>query len=55
MAARGEHTEAAAFRSDFYRTLSELYEENFLVPMAGWAHERGLKLRVQSYGEPPAA
>ncbi len=50
-----EHTEAAAFRSDFYRTLSELYEENFLVPMADWAHERGLKLRVQSYGEPPAA
>jgi len=50
-----EHPDAAAFRADFYRTLSELYEENFLIPLANWAHERGLRVRVQSYGEPPAA
>ncbi len=50
-----EHSDAAAFRADFYRTLSELYEENFLVPLADWAHDRGLRVRVQSYGEPPAA
>ena len=46
--------DAGRFRADFYRTLSELYEEEFLVPLASWAHGHGLKLRVQSYGEPPA-
>jgi hypothetical protein len=46
--------EAARFRADYYRTLSELYEDNFLQPMADWAHGRGVRLRVQSYGEPPA-
>ncbi len=50
-----EHAEAAQFRADFYRTLSELYEENFLLPLADWAHGQGLLVRVQSYGEPPAA
>jgi hypothetical protein len=46
--------DAARFRADYYHTLSELYEENFLVPLAEWAHDRGVLLRVQSYGEPPA-
>lgn len=45
--------DAARFRADYYRTLSELFEDEFLVPMATWAHDRGVKLRVQSYGEPP--
>lgn len=49
-----ESAGAARFRADYYRTLSELYEERFLVPLADWAHDRGLALRVQSYGEPPA-
>lgn len=46
--------DAGRFRADYYRTLSELYEEKFLVPLASWAHGHGLRLRVQSYGEPPA-
>ena len=46
--------DSARFRADYYRTLSELYEENFLAPLADWAHGHGLLLRVQSYGEPPA-
>ncbi|HEU5485965.1 MAG TPA: glycosyl hydrolase [Microlunatus sp.] len=46
--------EAGRFRADYYRTLSELYEERFLAPLADWAHGHGLALRVQSYGEPPA-
>ena len=46
--------DSAGFRADFHRTLSELYEDNFLVPMAEWAHGHGVQLRVQSYGQPPA-
>ena len=46
--------DATRFRADYYRTLSELYEERFLVPLADWAHRRGVRPRVQSYGEPPA-
>ena len=46
--------DAAGFRADYHRTLSELYEDNFLVPLADWAHGHGVPLRVQSYGEPPA-
>ena len=49
-----EGPDSARFRADYYRTLSELYEENFLGPLADWAHGHGLLLRVQSYGEPPA-
>jgi hypothetical protein len=45
---------SARFRADYHRTLSELYEDNFLVPLAEWAHGHGVPLRVQSYGEPPA-
>lgn len=44
----------AAFRADFHQTLSELYEDEFLRPLADWAHGQGVPLRVQSYGEPPA-
>jgi hypothetical protein len=46
--------DSADFRADYHRTLSELYEDNFLVPLAAWAHGHGVPLRVQSYGEPPA-
>ena len=45
---------SAGFRADYHRTLSELYEDNFLVPLADWAHGHGVPLRVQGYGEPPA-
>jgi hypothetical protein len=46
--------DSAGFRADYHRTLSELYEDSFLVPLATWAHGHGVPLRVQSYGEPPA-
>ncbi len=46
--------DTAGFRADFHRTLSELYEDEFLRPLADWAHGHGVRLRVQSYGEPPA-
>ncbi|TDD22933.1 glycoside hydrolase [Kribbella turkmenica] len=41
-------------RIDFYRTLSELYEENFVAVCRRWAAEHGVPFRIQSYGEPPA-
>jgi hypothetical protein len=41
-------------RRDVGRTLSELYEERFLVPLAQWAKKNNVLLRIQNYGEPPA-
>lgn len=42
------------FRADYYRTLTELYEENFVAVMQRWAASRGVPFRIQGYGEPPA-
>jgi hypothetical protein len=44
-----------AFRADFLRTLSELYQENFVAVLGDWACERGVPFRIQSYGVPPAS
>lgn len=41
-------------RIDFGRTLSELYEDNFLKIFQQWAAGHGVPFRIQSYGEPPA-
>lgn len=46
--------EHAAFRADYYSTLTELLEQNFIRVMGEWARSKGLSFRVQSYGEPPA-
>ena len=46
--------EGATFRTDFYRTLSELFERNFLSVVHDWAREQGVLFRVQNYGHPPA-
>jgi hypothetical protein len=43
-----------AVRRDFGRTLSELYEERFLVPLKEWSRKNDVLLRIQNYGEPPA-
>jgi len=42
-------------RADFGRTLSELYEQRFLVPMREWASRNKVLFRIQNYGEPPAS
>jgi hypothetical protein len=44
-----------ATRRDFGRTLTELYDERFLVPMREWATRNKVLFRIQNYGEPPAA
>jgi hypothetical protein len=46
--------EAARLRADHHRTLSELYEENFVAACQRWAARRGVPFRIQSYGAPPA-
>lgn len=49
----GERSEA--LRRDFGRTLTELYEERFLVPMREWTTKNKVLFRIQNYGEPPAS
>lgn len=44
---------SAAIRHDWGRTLTELYEEHFLKPLAAYAQAKGTKLRIQGYGIPP--
>jgi len=39
-------------RRDWGRTLSELYDERFLVPLHDWAKRNRTLLRVQNYGVP---
>ncbi|MEW6128027.1 MAG: glycosyl hydrolase [Acidobacteriota bacterium] len=46
----GEHT--ADIRRDWGRTLSELFNERFLIPLHDWAKRQQTRLRVQSYGVP---
>ncbi|HEY3926229.1 MAG TPA: glycosyl hydrolase [Acidothermaceae bacterium] len=46
---------AAEFRGDFHRTLTQLYEQNFVSQWRSWAASHGLPFRIQGYGTPPAA
>lgn len=50
-----ESQRGSRFRTDFHKTLSELYEENFVAPLREWANSRDVLFRIQSYGEPPAS
>ncbi|MGW0229341.1 glycosyl hydrolase [Actinopolymorpha singaporensis] len=52
---RFDITDFRGFRADFLRTLSELYQENFVAVIGEWARERGVPFRIQSYGVPPAS
>nr|AEQ20323.1 glycosyl hydrolase family 2 protein [uncultured bacterium CSLG10] len=49
----GERT--AAVRHDWARTLTELLDQHYLVPLSEWAHSHNTKLRSQTYGSPPAS
>ena len=48
----GEKT--GAIRNDWGKTLSELFEERFLVPTESWAKAHHTLFRAQLYGIPPA-
>ena len=49
-----ETPDSDQLRIDYYRTLTELYEENFVVPLQQWAAGHGVPFRIQGYGTPPA-
>lgn len=42
-----------AVRFDFWRTLAELTEERFTIPLGDWCAKRGLNLEMEPYGTPP--
>ena len=49
------HPDARDVRCDFWRTLSELAEMEFVKPLGEWAHKRGVTTQVESYGTPPVS
>jgi hypothetical protein len=46
--------QTAAIRSDWGRTLTELFNDNFMIPMHVWSQKNGTLFRIQGYGIPPA-
>ena len=46
--------DTAAIRQDWGRTLNELLNERFMIPMQTWAKRNNTKFRIQGYGLPPA-
>jgi len=42
-------------RYDWGRTLTELFNERFMIPMQAWSKGNGTRFRIQGYGIPPAA
>ena len=44
----------ADIRHDWGRTLTELLNERFMVPMRDWARKNRTRFRIQGYGIPPA-
>lgn len=51
----GNDARAEQVRRDVGRTLTELYEERFLVPIQEWSRRNKVLFRIQGYGTPPAA
>lgn len=45
----------ADIRYDWGRTITELFNERFMVPTQAWAKAHGTRFRIQGYGIPPAA
>ncbi|MBS1850901.1 MAG: glycoside hydrolase [Acidobacteria bacterium] len=50
----GDSAQATRVRRDYGRTLSELFQDRFVVPMHAWAKKNHVLLRMQDYGVPPA-
>lgn len=42
-------------RYDWGRTITELFNERFMIPMQAWSKRNGTRFRIQGYGIPPAA
>jgi hypothetical protein len=50
-----DHPDARDLRCDFWRTLSEMAEQEFVRPLQEWAHRRGVTTQVEVYGTPPVS
>jgi hypothetical protein len=46
---------SAEIRYDWGRTITEVFNDNFMIPMQNWAKLNKTKFRIQGYGIPPAA
>lgn len=46
--------ETASIRHDWGRTMTDLLNERFMIPMQAWAKRNNTKFRIQGYGIPPA-
>jgi hypothetical protein len=51
----GDAAESADVRHDWGRTLTDLVNDRFFVPLHEWAVRAGTRLRAQAYGIPPAS
>jgi hypothetical protein len=47
--------QSAEVRYDWGRTITELVNERFMIPMQNWAKRNNTRFRIQGYGIPPAA
>ena len=45
----------ADIRYDWGRTITELFNDRFMIPMQAWSKANGTKFRIQGYGLPPAS
>ena len=45
---------SAEIRYDWGRTITEVFNDNFMIPMQNWAKLNKTKFRIQGYGIPPA-
>jgi hypothetical protein len=45
----------ADIRYDWGRTITELFNDRFMVPVEAWSKAHGTRFRIQAYGLPPAA
>ncbi len=45
----------ADIRYDWGRTITELFNDRFMIPMQAWSKQNGTRFRIQGYGLPPAA
>ena len=45
--------ETTHLRYDYWRTVSELAETEFLKPLQEWAHAKGALFQAEPYGQPP--
>ncbi len=50
-----DHAESKDVRCDFWRTVSQMAEEEFVRPLQEWAHRVGVTTQVEAYGTPPVS